>query len=237
MYHYEWDMETGGFLLVMGREIGGAVLIGVAVSFVSYLMLRRTKDQHRMIFITILAAVLSYYLCELFSCSGAIACVIVGLGFSVVRDRMESSGEKVDFAAFDNFWDTTDVLLNSILYVILGLTFIRIVKMPMISILCLLSIALNFISRYLSILAGSFFIKPLPGGLSRLGFSTLFTWGGLRGGLCIALAMSTSTLVDSDSYNIILGCVYATVFFTTVIQGLTMKKVYAKIDTEKRDCA
>ena len=55
------------------------------------------------------------------------------------------------------------------------------------------------------------------------------TWGGLRGGLCIALAMSTKEMVPDDIYYIILGGTYAIVFFTTVVQGLTMTPVYKRI--------
>lgn len=218
--------EGGGFLLVMGREILGAVIIGAAVSFLCYLILLRTEDQHRMIFITLLAVALSYYLCELLSCSGAIACVVTGLGFSVARDRLPA---ETALDTFDSFWDTTDVLLNSVLYVIMGLSFVRILQMPYVGMMSLITIVLNLACRYLSIWTGTFLIKPLPGGYTRTGFATLFTWGGLRGGLCIALAMSTAPIVDGGIYHIILGCIYAVVFATTVVQGLTMRRVHEKL--------
>ena len=218
--------EGGDFLLVMGREILGAVLIGAVVSLLCYLILLHTADQHRMIFITLLAVALSYYLCELLSCSGAIACVVTGLGFSVVRDRLP---EETELDTFDSFWDTTDVLLNSVLYVIMGLSFVRILQMPYVGLMSLITIVLNLVCRYLSMWTGTFLIKPLPGGYSRFGFSMLFTWGGLRGGLCIALAMSTAPFVDIEIYHIILGCIYAVVFATTVVQGLTMRRVHEKL--------
>ena len=219
--------EGGGFFLVMGREILGAVLIGVVVSFLCYLILMHTADAHRRIFITLLAVALSYSICEMLSCSGAIACVVTGLGFSVVRDRLP---ETTDLSSFDSFWDTTDVLLNSVLYVMVGLSSVRILQMPYVGWMSLITIVLNLVCRYLSIWAGTFMIKkPLPGGYSRGGFATLFTWGGLRGGLCIALAMSTVTLVDNEKYNIILGCIYAVVFATTVVQGLTMRRVHERL--------
>lgn len=53
--------------------------------------------------------------------------------------------------------------------------------------------------------------------------------GGLRGGLSVALAMSTQDIVDSNIYTIILGGTYAIVFFTTIIQGMTMHRVYQRI--------
>ena len=66
----------------------------------------------------------------------------------------------------------------------------------------------------------------LPDNYNKPGFTLLFTWGGLKGGLCIALAMSTFSMLTKEEYHIILGCTYAIVFFTTIIQGLTVKKVY-----------
>lgn len=63
-------------------------------------------------------------------------------------------------------------------------------------------------------------------GDSEWSFIKLLTWGGLRGGLSTALAMSTWDFLSPDTYYILLGCTYAIVFFTTVVQGLTVKKVY-----------
>ena len=66
--------------------------------------------------------------------------------------------------------------------------------------------------------------------MSPISFIKLLTWGGLRGGLSVALALSLENVVSEDIYNIILGCVFAIVFFTTVVQGMTMKKVYLGIE-------
>ncbi|MDY6416262.1 MAG: hypothetical protein SPK83_05360, partial [Succinivibrio dextrinosolvens] len=75
----------------------------------------------------------------------------------------------------------------------------------------------------------SFFIKEIPDHFSRTGFTALMTWGGLRGGLCIALAMSTQDMVSEEHFQYIMGATYAIVFFTTVVQGLTLKRVYRMI--------
>ncbi|MBQ1382197.1 MAG: hypothetical protein IIY79_09275, partial [Ruminococcus sp.] len=66
-------------------------------------------------------------------------------------------------------------------------------------------------------------------GYSRFNFIKLLTWGGLRGGLSVALAMSAKEMVPEEIYFIILGGTYAIVFFTTVVQGLTLKPVYRRI--------
>ena len=96
-------------------------------------------------------------------------------------------------------------------------------------ILSLIAIAANFIARTGSLSISSLFMGRIPDGYDRLSFIKLLTWGGLRGGLSVALAMSTREMLPEQSYYIILGGTYAIVFFTTVIQGLTMKSVYKRI--------
>ncbi|MCR5650209.1 MAG: sodium:proton antiporter [Lachnospiraceae bacterium] len=215
-----------GFFAVMLREIIGAVIIGLVVCRLCFEVFVRTEDKHRRIFVSLLMVSLSYFLCEELGCSGAISCVVCGVVFSALRDNAERKGKLSGLEEFDSFWETTDILLNSVLYIILGLTFIRILQMPMVVILSLVSIALNLVCRFFSVFTGTFFMTPLPDGFGKKEFAALFTWGGLRGGLSIALAMSTASVVPSDLYHIIIGSAYAIVFFTTVVQGLSMKKVY-----------
>ena len=217
------------FFVVMFRELFGAIAIGAAVTFVFFFIFRHTEDEKRRIFVSLLSVALSYLLCEIFNCSGAIASVVCGVLFASFRLSYEEKNGKMDLAEFDSFWEVMDNLLNSILYVILGLTFIRIVQMPTVLILSATAILCNFLARYLSVFVSTFFMGTLPDGFGKNGFSALLTWGGLRGGLCIALAMSTDPMISDDIYRIVLGCTYAIVFFTTVIQGLTMKKVYRMI--------
>lgn len=135
----------------------------------------------------------------------------------------------MDLQQFDTFWGILDTLLNSILYVILGLSFLHILQMSRVLLLSIIAIAANLVGRSGSLGAASLFIGPLPDGYDKISFIKLLTWGGLRGGLSVALAMSTQGLVNDDTYYIILGGTYAIVFFTTVIQGMTMPKVYQNI--------
>lgn len=215
-----------GFVVLMLKEILGAVVIGVILTCFLFPFFLRTKNPHRRIFVTLLLVALSYFVCELAGCSGAISCVVCGLSFSAFRERAESKGMLPELETFDSFWETLDVLLNSVLYVILGLTFVRILQMPMVGLLSAAAILLNLVCRFGSIFAGTFMMGELPDGYGKGRFSALFTWGGLRGGLSIALAMGTAGIVLAEQYNVILGCAYAVVFFTTVVQGLTMKNVY-----------
>ena len=113
----------------------------------------------------------------------------------------------------------------------LGLSFIRILQTPHVLVLSLLAIVANLIGRAGSLGAASLFIGPLPDGYNKPQFIKLLTWGGLRGGLSVALAMSAKGMVSDEVYLIILGGTYAIVFFTTIIQGMTMRRVYQGIQS------
>ena len=222
------------FLVVMLREILGAVVIGGAVMGLCWQIFRRTEDVHRKIFVSLFAVSLSYLLCEAAGCSGPIACVAAGLCFSTLRERAERRQRIEGLELFNDFWETLDVFFNSLLYIMLGLSFMRIMQMPRIALLSLAAVLVNLASRFGSLWAGTWLLGPLPDGYDRLRFSTLFTWGGLRGGLSVALAMSTAALLGSEDYIILLGCTYAVVFFTTVVQGLTVKRVYNRLSAQIR---
>ncbi len=220
---------SGGFFAVMAKELLGAVVVGILVTAVCFPIFSHTKDESRQIFTSLLAVSLAYVLCEAFGFSGAIASVVCGVLFSALRNRSEQKGAPLMLKQFDIFWGILDTLLNSILYVMLGLSFIHILQMPHVLLLSVLAVAANLIGRTGSLGAASLFIGPLPDGYRKGQFIRLLTWGGLRGGLSVALAMSTRGIVPDEIYHVILGGTYAVVFFTTIVQGMTMRRVYENI--------
>ncbi len=222
-----------GIIGVMLREISGALVVGVVVTVLCFLMFRFCKHAYLKIFISLLTVSLSYVVCEALHFSGAIASVICGILFSELRSRFGESEEEKHAELFDSFWETLDVFLNSVLYVLLGLSFISVLRMEYVLLLSAIAIIANLIARYASLTLSTLVIGKIPDGFSRFGFVTLLTWGGLRGGLSVALAMSTKDFLPEQTYFIILGCTYAVVFFTTVIQGLTMKPVYNRISRNR----
>ncbi len=221
--------SSGGFFSVMLKEIFGAVAVGAAVTALCFLLFKNTGSKTLGIFISLMTVSLSYALCEWLGFSGAIASVICGILFSALRSRFCKQEQDEKAQEFDSFWETLDSMLNSLLYVMLGLSFVHILQMEHVVILSLIAIAANFIARTGSLSISSLFMGRIPDGYDRLSFIKLLTWGGLRGGLSVALAMSTREMLPEQSYYIILGGTYAIVFFTTVIQGLTMKSVYKRI--------
>lgn len=222
--------ENGGFFSVMVKELLGAILVGIVITAICFPIFKRTMDTNRQIFTSLLAVATAYLACEIFGFSGAIASVVCGVLFSALRNWNEQKGEALELEQFDIFWGILDNLLNSVLYVMLGLSFIQILQMPYVLILSVMAIIINLIGRSGSVAISSLFVKTLPDGYNKSSFTKLLTWGGLRGGLCVALAMSTQELVNIDIYYIILGGTYAIVFFTTIVQGMTMPAVYRRIE-------
>ena len=224
--------NNAGFFAVMAKELLGAILVGVVVSVVCFQLFKRSNDVARQIFISLLAVSSAYLLCEHFGFSGAIASVVCGVLFSAGRNLESQKGNEMHLEEYDTFWEIIDKFLNSGLYVLLGLSFVRILQMEHVLILSIIAIAANLTGRAGSLGASSILFGPLPDNYDKLSFIKLLTWGGLRGGLSIALAMSTQSMVDADTYFILLGGTYAIVFFTTIVQGMTMKKVYSGIEAK-----
>lgn len=225
--------ENGGVLFVLFKELFGAILVGCVVTVICFLIFSRTRDEARQIFTSLLAVSMSYLLCDVLGFSGAIASVVCGILFSALRDWQEQKGMPMELQQFDSFWEILDNLLNSVLYVILGLSFLHILQMPDVFLLSLVAIAANLFARSGSLGISVLFLRELPDGYDRGSFIKLLTWGGLRGGLSVALAMSTRSMLDENTYYIVLGCTYAIVFFTTIVQGLTMKRVYQGIERKR----
>ena len=224
--------EGGGFLAVMFRELFGAVAVGFVISLICFQLFRRTGDAPRRIYTSLLAVSMSYVACEYFGFSGAIASVVCGVMFSAQRNLQVHRGNAMELEEFDTFWEILDNLLNSVLYVLLGLGFLHILQMPKVLVVSILVIIFNLIGRFGSVGASSLFAGKLPDGYDKLNFTKLLTWGGLRGGLCVALAMSTQSMLPTEIYHIVLGGTYAIVAFTTIVQGMTMQKVYQGIEAK-----
>ena len=218
--------STGGFFAIMARELFGAAFVGFAVTWLCFQIYKRTDSEELAFFISLLTVTVSYIICEKADFSGAIASVVCGITFSALRAKEGTIGSPGRLERFSSIWDMLDVLFNSLLYVMLGLTFVQVLQMEHVILISLSAIVLNLIARSGSLAVSSLIMGEIPDGYDRWSFVKLLTWGGLRGGLSIALAMSTWDFLPPHTYYILLGSTYAVVFFTTVIQGLSVKSVY-----------
>jgi len=202
------------------EEAAGGALFGLATGYVVYQMLKRIDNYEVEILLTLALAMGSYALAEMLPISPPIAVVAAGLLIGNQGHAFAMSAETREH--LDNFWELLDETLNAVLFVLIGLEVLVIPLRWSYMAAGLLAISITLLARWISV-AGVVAIvrlsRPMvPGTISIL------TWGGLRGGISVALALS---LPSSPDRNIIIAMTYATVIFSIIVQGLTVGKVTA----------
>ena len=226
------------FLKLMFKEIVGAVAVALVVSFLLFKLMELTKDPIRYILISLLDVSLVYIICEHLGFSGVIASVVCGMYFSYAYGRMERRALVIDpHHYYEDFWEITESLLNSILFVMIGLLVLDLEISQYFIVIVPAAIICNVLARGLgvgvsSVLTGQ---KSIPGNYSIPEYVVLMTWSALKGGLSLALAFGTKEYLPSDVYDIFINVTYVTIFFTVLIQGLSVKKVYFALEKHKAE--
>lgn len=221
------DTKGGNFFAVMSKELFGAIIVGLAISFIFSFLITATKDPIMYIIISMLSVGLCYVICEEFGFSGVIASVVCGIYFSTMMDRYKSRNEDIDPQDYyKDFWSIIDKLLNYILYVLIGISFVYVKRIKFFIIISIAAIIFNLVARYVGVFLSSVISRQCPDSYKTHPFSILMTWSGLKGGLCLALAMSTTEFLGGNEYSFVLYVTFITIIFTTIVQGLTVGKVF-----------
>ena len=224
------DTKGNNFFVVMGKELFGALIVGVAVSFVLSFFVKATEDPIKHILISLLSVSFCYVLCEKLEYSGVIASVVCGIYFSTMMDKYRAKDVDLDpDNYYKDFWSIIDKLLNYVLYAMIGISFVYITKIQWLVIVAIAAVIFNLVARYLGVLISTVLLRQCPDDYKIKPFTLLMTWSGLKGGLCLALAMSTIDFLPSEPYHIILYITYVTIIFTTVFQGLSVGRVFEHI--------
>lgn len=212
------------FQLFATEALGGAVL-GLLLGYGTYLLLKRVDDYKVEILLTIAAVTAGYALASRVHMSGAIAMVVAGLLIGN-RGRQFAMSESTR-EHLSNFWDLVDSLLNSLLFVLIGLEFAVIQWSPDYALAGFMAIGVVLLARLVSIGFPTYVLKMFKRTFSR-GTISIMTWGGLRGGIPIALAFLVPR--DGHEFDIILTMTFVVVAFSIIVQGLTMTKLLKKFE-------
>ena len=216
--------------LFMVEAIGGAVL-GYIAGWLGYKSMARIDDHAIEVLITLAVVAGTYALASRISImghhlSGPIAVVIAGLMIGNVGKEVAMS-EKTRGYLF-GFWEMIDEILNSVLFLLIGLELLVLALEPEYFWMTLLIIPLVLLARFTAVSIPMRFL-----GLFKQftkGSIPVLTWGGVRGGISVALALS---LPDSEYKPFILAATYGVVVFSIIVQGLTVKRVVQKaVDPE-----
>lgn len=226
--------DTNILTLIL-KEIVGAVAVALIVSFLLFQLIKITRDPIRYILISLLDVSLVYMICETLGFSGVIASVVCGMYFSYAMGKIERRVKVVDPRDwYADFWEILESLLNAVLFVMIGLLVLDIHLSTYAAIVIPVAIIAIILSRAFGVLTSSILTgKKIPGNYNLFEYVSLMTWSALKGGLSLALAMSTKEFMDPEIYDIFINVTFVTIFFTVLVQGLTVKKIYFALEKHK----
>jgi CPA1 family monovalent cation:H+ antiporter len=216
------DVTARHIALLFVEEAVGGVLFGFVIGWLTYLMLKQVDNYQVEILLTLALVMGGYALASTIHTSGPIAVVVAGLLIGNQGRMLAMSDHTREH--LDTFWELIDEILNAVLFVLIGL---EVLVLPFTRDVLLASLAMIPL-----VLAARFISVGLPINLLRLhreispGAVKILTWGGLRGGVSVALALS---LPPSDAREIILAITYTIVVFSIVVQGLTIGKLVKSV--------
>ena len=229
-------LSITSFLILLIKKVFGALILGYIICYIMFKLFKISKDPTKHIFISMLTVLLCFLICESLGFSGVIASVVCGIYFSYNISKNNTWIQLIDIEKrYENFWGVIDSLLNSILFALMGIYVLYLPIGVYTLLVMIIAIILNLITRFSGVYISSFAFST-PNRYTKFEFASLLSWCGLKGGLSLALALSTSSIFNQNqlsTYNILLWVAFATMFFTIVIQGLTAKNVYYAVEKNK----
>lgn len=224
-----FQIAKGGTEISMGHiaelflvEVVGGIALGLLIGWITYKLMKSINDYDVEVIITIAAVMGGTIVAEKLHLSAPLAMVTAGLivGTDTVR---QSSMSEVTEQYVDKFWELIDILLNTILFVMIGMEMLVLTFNSSYIVAGFIVIPVLLLSRYISLLL------PIKLYAKKLDFvprtNVIMTWGGLRGGISIALALSLTTVMERDLFLVI---TYIVVVFSIIVQGLTVGKLIKK---------
>lgn len=209
-----------GAMLLM-HEAGGGLLLGGVLGFAMFVMLRSIDNYQVEVLLTLAGVLGGYELASLLHVSGPLAMVVAGL--IVGNQGRAYAMSDTTRHHVDLFWELLDEILNAVLFVLLGLEIVVIAFDMQTLTAGLVTIVIALLARLLAVglpVAAMPRVFRLPAGAWKV-----LTWGGLRGGISVALVLS---LPAGEARDLLLALTYVVVVFSILVQGLTIKGVVVR---------
>ncbi|MEO6542300.1 MAG: sodium:proton antiporter [Ferruginibacter sp.] len=217
--NFKWTNVIGLFL----REACGGLLWGVLIGYLGFLLMRSINNYKVEVMITLAIVMGGYSFASMMHISGPLAMVAAGI---IIGNQAKNEAVSDKTAEYiDKFWELIDEILNAMLFVLIGFELL-IVNLHFVYILIgLISIIIVLLSRYVSVLLPAQIVKLKE----RVSNKTILilTWGGLRGGISIALALSIKPEMHKDLW---VTLTYVIVAFSILVQGLTIGRFAKRLN-------
>ncbi len=204
------------------KEAGGGLVFGAILGYVGFLLLKSIDNYQVEILITLAIVMGGYTLANALHVSGPLAIVVAGIITGNKGKELGMSDITRDYLG--KFWELVDEILNAILFLLIGLEILVIKTDNLILIMGLICIMIVLAARWLSVVIPVFFLRRIVP-FERHAIAML-TWGGLRGGISVALALSLPLDMFRNEFVLL---TYIIVIFSIVVQGLSVGKLAKKI--------
>jgi monovalent cation:H+ antiporter, CPA1 family len=199
------------------QEAGGGIFFGLLLGYVLYKLLESIDNYETEVLLTIAFVMLGYTLSSYFQLSGALAMVIMGLMVGNYKQNKAMSDTTLEYV--HKFWELVDVILNAILFISIAFVLVVIDFKTKYIFIGLITILVVLFSRVVIVYLPKLILPKFTNLNNRE--AKLIVWGGLRGGLSIALVLS---LPKSEAKQILMIVTYICVVFSILVQGLTIEK-------------
>ncbi|ROH95964.1 cation:proton antiporter [Chryseobacterium daecheongense] len=214
----EVDLGVESIIILLMKEAGGGLLLGVVLGWVTSRLMREVDDYIISVLVTLSVVMGGYLIARQMHISGPLTMVAAGLFMGNFNVKFKMKSVTQDYLI--KFWELIDEILNAVLFLFIGFELLMIKDLRHFMIPGLVAIVVVLLARFISIWGPTKFMS----------FKTRFSpqtmkvlvWGGIRGGVSIALAMS---IPKSEYSTVILSITYCVVVFSIIVQGLTIAKV------------
>jgi CPA1 family monovalent cation:H+ antiporter len=214
------DVTVGHIILLFVEEAIGGIVFGFAIGWLTYLMLKSVDNYQVEVLLTLALVMGGYSLAYTIHVSGPIAMVVAGI-FIGNRGRLFAMSEKTR-EHLDSFWELMDEILNAVLFLLIGLEVLVLATKGSYLIAGLAMIPVVLLARFISVGLPVTFMRRIrdfsPDAVK------IMTWGGLRGGISVALALSIPSGSEREA---LLTVTYIIVVFSILVQGLTIGRLVA----------
>lgn len=209
------------------QEMIGGLVIGLLLGYIGSQGIKQINDYQVTVLITVAIVMGGYMITRFLHISGPLTMAAAGLVIGNYGKKTAMSVTDKDY--LDKFWEMIDEILNAMLFLIIGLELLLIPNIQQDWIIGLVSILIVLLSRYVSIWLPMWVIPNI----GRFDAKTMavLVWGGLRGGVSIALAL---TIDPHLNQNLFLSATYYVVVFSIVVQGLSIGKLISFINKKQK---
>jgi CPA1 family monovalent cation:H+ antiporter len=215
------ELSVLGVIELFAVEAVGGLVLGLVLGWVAFLLLKRIDNHTVEILITLALVAGGYSLAGALHTSGPLAMVAAGLFIGNRGRLLGMSAHSREH--LDGFWELLDEILNAVLFVLIGLEILVLDLEPRYLLAGALMIPVVLVARFVSVSLPIATLKRLKRTFPPYSI-VMMTWGGLRGGISIALALS---LPASPRRDLIVVITYVVVVFSILAQGLTIGRLAA----------